>query len=82
MKGSRLKPWVHAGSLLRHEVTPARRELGVRILGLNLPCALVIPQVSGLAALLKDVHPHWDPMTIKSAIMTTAYTVCACVSHV
>lgn len=33
------------------------------------------PHVSGLAALLKDAHPHWDPMTIKSAIMTTAYTV-------
>ncbi|CAN7078396.1 unnamed protein product [Brassica oleracea var. botrytis] len=63
-----LAAWTGAAGPTGLPSDPRRVEFNI-ISGTSMSC----PHVSGLAALLKSVHPEWSPAAIRSALMTTAY---------
>ncbi|XP_054779823.1 subtilisin-like serine-protease S isoform X4 [Prosopis cineraria] len=68
-----LKPDVTAPGLnILAAWSPAKGNMMYNILsGTSMSC----PHITGIAALVKTVHPSWSSSAIKSAIMTTATTL-------
>ncbi|KAK4270047.1 hypothetical protein QN277_023133 [Acacia crassicarpa] len=68
-----LKPDITAPGLnILAAWSPAKGNIMYNILsGTSMSC----PHVTGIAALVKTLHPSWSPSAIKSAIMTTATTL-------
>ncbi|KAM7275556.1 hypothetical protein ACFE04_017422 [Oxalis oulophora] len=65
-----LAAWPSIISPTELETDPRRVQFNI-ISGTSMSC----PHMSGIAALIKSVHKEWSPAAIKSAIMTTAYTI-------
>jgi subtilisin family serine protease len=72
--GDLLKPDVIAPGqdILAAVAPPANHGLSFNVYS---GTSMSAPHVAGLAALLKDLHPDWSPMMIKSALMTSAVDV-------
>lgn len=73
-----------AGDLLKPDVIGPGQDIlaavappgnGGRPFNIYSGTSMSSPHIAGLAALMKQVHPDWSPMAIKSAMMTTAYDV-------
>ncbi|XP_042455367.1 subtilisin-like protease SBT1.7 [Zingiber officinale] len=65
-----LAAWTGKVGPTEQAADPRRTEFNI-ISGTSMSC----PHISGLAALLKGVYSDWSPSAIKSALMTTSYSV-------
>jgi subtilisin family serine protease len=70
LKPDVIAPGVDVLAAVAH--TPAQGNLDFN---LESGTSMATPHVAGVGALLKQLHPTWSPMMIKSALMTTGYDV-------
>jgi hypothetical protein len=70
-----------AGDLLKPDIIAPGQDIlagvappnnGGQLFALYQGTSMSSPHVAGLAALMKELHPDWSPMAIKSALMTSA----------
>lgn len=65
-----LAAWAGGAAPTGLDSDPRRTEFNI-VSGTSMSC----PHISGLAALIKSIHPQWSPAAIRSALMTTADNV-------
>ncbi|KAK4415768.1 Subtilisin-like protease SBT1.8 [Sesamum alatum] len=77
LKPDVIGPGVNILAAWSQDVGPTGLEKDTRKTQFNIMSgtSMSCPHISGLAALLKAAHPEWSPSAIKSALMTTAYTL-------
>ncbi|XP_027085746.1 subtilisin-like protease [Coffea arabica] len=68
LKPDIIGPGVNILAAWRHSIENNTNTKFNVLSGTSMSC----PHLSGVAALLKSVHPNWSPAAIKSAILTTA----------
>ncbi|MES2994292.1 MAG: S8 family peptidase [Pseudomonadota bacterium] len=77
-------PLLASGSLLKPDLIAPGQDIlagvappnnGGKLFDLYSGTSMSSPHVAGLAALMKQQHPTWSPMAIKSALMTTGTDV-------
>ncbi|KAJ8555401.1 hypothetical protein K7X08_012897 [Anisodus acutangulus] len=76
LKPDVIGPGVNILAAWPETVGPTSLDVDTRKTSFNIisGTSMACPHVTGVAALVKTVHPGWSPSAIKSAIMTTAYT--------
>jgi hypothetical protein len=76
LKPDLIAPGVNILAAYTRNLSPTRLDSDPRRVDFNFlsGTSMACPHVSGLAALVKSVHPKWSPAAIRSALMTTAYT--------
>ncbi|PON91080.1 LOW QUALITY PROTEIN: Peptidase S8, subtilisin-related, partial [Trema orientale] len=76
LKSDVLAPGVNILAGWSGAIRPTKLDQDKRRVSFNIisGTSMACPHVTGLAALVKSVHPEWSPAAIKSALMTTAYS--------
>ncbi|WOG83821.1 hypothetical protein DCAR_0102999 [Daucus carota subsp. sativus] len=77
LKPDIIAPGVDILAAWPNEAPPTELAMDTRRTDFNIlsGTSMSCPHVSGLVALLKGAHPDWSPAMVKSALMTTAYTM-------
>ncbi|KAF2309222.1 hypothetical protein GH714_001245 [Hevea brasiliensis] len=77
LKPDVIAPGVSILAAWSEAVSPSQLEEDKRITKFNIisGTSMACPHASGIVALLKAAYPTWSPSAIKSAIMTSAYSV-------
>ncbi|XP_057456401.1 subtilisin-like protease SBT1.7 [Lotus japonicus] len=76
LKPDLIAPGVNILASFSRNVSPSSLDFDERRVDFNIlsGTSMSCPHVSGIAALIKSVHPDWSPAAIRSALMTTAYS--------
>ncbi|XP_058757458.1 subtilisin-like protease SBT1.7 [Vicia villosa] len=76
LKPDLIAPGVNILAAYSKNVSPTTWDSDPRRVDFNIlsGTSMSCPHVSGLAAIIKSIHPDWSPAVIRSALMTTAYT--------
>ncbi|PNX76590.1 subtilisin-like protease-like protein [Trifolium pratense] len=76
LKPDVIAPGINILAAFSRKASPTNEDWDPRRVDFNIysGTSMSCPHVSGIATLVKSIHPDWSPAAIRSALMTTAYT--------